>query len=122
MSWLGDAARWARADYADWISLGEGGIQHGLPGWLTVTALRPIVRLGELWPAVPEIGAGSPALAGLPRREGPRPWTLWRLCAPNKTTVLPTCLLVDEALGHMAILSQVLAAQLDIVLVWLPKQ
>jgi hypothetical protein len=31
-------------------------------------------------------------------------------------------LLVDEALGHTAILSQVLAAQLDLVLVWLPKQ
>ena len=31
-------------------------------------------------------------------------------------------MLVDEALGHTAILSQVLAAQLDIVLIWLPKQ
>jgi DDE superfamily endonuclease len=31
-------------------------------------------------------------------------------------------LLVDEALGHTAILSQVLAAQLDIVLICLPKQ
>jgi DDE superfamily endonuclease len=31
-------------------------------------------------------------------------------------------LLLDEALGHRAILSQVLAAQIDIVLVWLPKQ
>jgi DDE superfamily endonuclease len=31
-------------------------------------------------------------------------------------------LLADEALGHTAFLSQVLAAQLDIVLIWLPKQ
>jgi len=38
------------------------------------------------------------------------------------TTELQTWLLVDEALGHTAILSQVLAAQLDIVLVWLPNQ
>jgi transposase len=31
-------------------------------------------------------------------------------------------LLLDEAPGHTAILSQALAAQLDIVFVWLPKQ
>ena len=31
-------------------------------------------------------------------------------------------MLLDEAPGHTAILSQVLAAQIDIVLIWLPKQ
>ena len=41
-----------------------------------------------------------------------------RYCYPGRRIWL----LLDEAPGHTAILSQVLAAQLDIVLIWLPKQ
>jgi transposase len=43
---------------------------------------------------------------------------LLRHCYPGRRIWL----LLDEAPCHTAILSQVLAAQLDIVLVWLPKQ
>lgn len=62
----------ARRDYRRWVALGEGGIPHGVSGWVRVTVLRLTYRgdpvqtehLGRLADSV---------LADLPPRRGARP-------------------------------------------------
>jgi hypothetical protein len=65
----------ARRDYRRWVALGEGGIPHGLRGWIRVTVLRVKYRGNRLSTEHLGCAADSP-LADLPRRRGVRPTTV----------------------------------------------
>lgn len=67
---------WAVNDYNDWTSLGEGGIEHGAVGWLTVTGAR-LLKKDPHDTRIFSEGIGKPwdvkTLKDLPRRDGSRP-------------------------------------------------
>ena len=73
MSMMNRILRWPRADYDAWVALGKGGIEHGVPGWITVNALRVVANLGALAPFLPRGSHVSPGLVDLPCRSGARP-------------------------------------------------
>lgn len=69
---VGGAGIIARRDYRAWIDLGEGGVPHGLRGWVQVTRLR--FEGGDPFDisGLRESATGSD-LERLPRRAGSRP-------------------------------------------------
>lgn len=61
-----------KRDYRDWIELGEGGIPHGVPGWLAVSALR-VVASKDVFRTSGYPDDPQSRLANLPMRRGDRP-------------------------------------------------
>lgn len=62
----------ARRDYRRWVALGEGGIPHGVGGWVRVTVLRLKYREDPV--QTEHLGRSEDSvLADLPPRRGARP-------------------------------------------------